>query len=291
MMKLCRFNDDNVGVVSDGRVFDVTELAESLSSRIAADDLGDPFVWSIRDLRKALPDSLTSFRSFSLDKVDFLSPVRFPGKIVAAPVNYMAHILEMQASNISPGHNIPEIGKAGLFLKATSSLVGPSQGIALRFPDRRTDHEIELVAIIGKTASCVSRMDALDHVAGYCLGLDITVRGTEDRSFRKSIDSYSVLGPWLTTADEIPSPNDLELTLRRNGDIKQHTSTADMIYDVARIIEFASSFYTLYPGDIVYTGTPQGVGPIEPGDRLHAECPALGAMSVTVRAYSEQRPV
>lgn len=290
-MKLCRFNDDNVGVVSDGRVFDVTELAESLSSRIAADDLGDPFVWSIRDLRKALPDSLTSFRSFSLDKVDLLSPVKFPGKIVAAPVNYMAHILEMQASNISPGHNIPEIGKAGLFLKATSSLVGPSQGIALRFPDRRTDHEIELVAIIGETASCVSRMDALDHVAGYCLGLDITVRGTEDRSFRKSIDSYSVLGPWLTTADEIPSPNDLELTLRRNGDIKQHTSTADMIYDVARIIEFASSFYTLYPGDIVYTGTPQGVGPIEPGDRLHAECPALGAMSVTVRAYSEQRPV
>lgn len=289
-MKLCRFNDDNVGVVSDGRVFDVTELAESLSSRIAADDLGDPFVWSIRDLRKALPDSLTSFRSFSLDKVDLLSPVKFPGKIVAAPVNYMAHILEMQASNISPGHNIPEIGKAGLFLKATSSLVGPSQGIALRFPDRRTDHEIELVAIIGKTASCVSRMDALDHVAGYCLGLDITVRGTEDRSFRKSIDSYSVLGPWLTTADEIPSPNDLELTLRRNGDIKQRTSTADMIYDVARIIEFASSFYTLYPGDIVYTGTPQGVGPIEPGDRLHAECPALGAMSVMVRAYSEQRP-
>jgi 2-keto-4-pentenoate hydratase/2-oxohepta-3-ene-1,7-dioic acid hydratase in catechol pathway len=217
--------------------------------------------------------------------VRLLSPVKNPGKIIAAPVNYKAHIEEMKKANISPGFNIWDIEKAGLFLKATSSLVGPSQGIAQRFLDRRTDHEVELVFVIGKTASRVSREKALSHVAGYCLGLDVTVRGSEDRSFRKSMDSYTVLGPWLTTADEIRDPQNVQITLRQNGEVRQDTSTSDMLWDVARLIEFATTFYTLHPGDVFFTGTPQGVSPIRPGDRLVASSPELGSMEVLVRAH------
>jgi 2-keto-4-pentenoate hydratase/2-oxohepta-3-ene-1,7-dioic acid hydratase in catechol pathway len=191
----------------------------------------------------------------------------------------------MASSNLSPGHDIPAIGEAGLFLKATSSLVGPSQGIRIRFPERRTDHEIELVAVIGKTASEVPPERALQHVAGYCLGLDITLRGREDRSFRKSIDTYSVIGPWLTTVDEVPDPQDLRLVLRKNGEIRQDASTSDMVYSVAQLIAYASSFYTLLPGDLIFTGTPQGVSAIREGDHLSVEATVLGRMDVVVSSH------
>jgi 2,4-didehydro-3-deoxy-L-rhamnonate hydrolase len=279
-MKICRFNDDRVGIVRGERVFDITAQAYAAHN----DAVQDVVIAALPRLKRLTEAEIAACPARPLDRVQLKSPIQAPGKIVAAPVNYQAHIQEMHASNISPGHNIPEIGKAGLFLKANSSLIGPSQGIALRFPERRTDHEIELVAIIGETANEVPHAQSLQFVAGYCLGLDITLRGPEDRSFRKSIDSYSVLGPWLTTADEIADPQALQLTLHNNGELRQNTPTADMVYDVARIIEFASSFYTLHPGDVVYTGTPQGVGPIVPGDRLRAHCKQLGTMDVDVRA-------
>jgi 2-keto-4-pentenoate hydratase/2-oxohepta-3-ene-1,7-dioic acid hydratase in catechol pathway len=131
----------------------------------------------------------------------------------------------------------------------------------------------------------VKRQNALEHVAGYCLGLDITVRGTEDRSFRKSIDSYTVLGPWLTTADEVPDPQNLQLRITQNGELRQNTNTSDMVWPLARLIEFASRFYTLHPGDVLFTGTPSGVGPIRPGDRLAAWSDRLGSMEVHVRQH------
>jgi 2-keto-4-pentenoate hydratase/2-oxohepta-3-ene-1,7-dioic acid hydratase in catechol pathway len=179
----------------------------------------------------------------------------------------------MTEKNLTFGHDLSDIGKAGLFLKASSSLVGPAQGVTLRFPERRTDHEIELVAVIGKAATAVSPDRALDHVAGYCLGLDMTLRGPEDRSFRKSPDSYAVLGPWLTTADEVADPQALRLRLWNGDALCQDSSTSDI-------------FYTLEPGDLLYTGTPAGVGQVKAGDTLFAECAELGAMSVAVHAPS-----
>ena len=265
-MKICRFDDNRVGLVEGDEVHDITSHA------------GDALV-------PARPADLKKFPKKKLSTVKLLSPVRAPGKIIAAPVNYKAHIEEMKKANISPGFNIWDIEKAGLFLKATSSLVGPSQGIEQRFLDRRTDHEVELVFVMGKKASRVSRAEALKYVAGYCLGLDVTVRGSEDRSFRKSMDSYTVLGPWLTTADEIRDPQNVQITLRQNGEVRQDTSTSDMLWDVARLIEFATTFYTLHPGDVFFTGTPSGVSPIRPGDRLVASSPELGSMEVLVRAH------
>ena len=169
-------------------------------------------------------------------------------------------------------------------MKATSSLIGPGNGIAVTKPERRTDHEVELAVVIGRQGRNISRSDALRHVAGYCIGLDVTIRGSEDRSFRKSPDSYSVLGPWLVTADEIPDPGGLDLQLSVNGELRQKSNTRHLILGVPELIEFASSFYTLHPGDVIYTGTPEGVSPIQPGDEVSASIDRIGSMTVRVRA-------
>ena len=137
--------------------------------------------------------------------------------------------------------------------------------------------------MIGKAARNVSRDRALEYVAGYAIGLDITIRGTEDRSFRKSPDTYTVLGPWLVTADEIPDPGALDLTISVNGEVRQASNTRYMILGVPELIELASSFYTLHPGDVVLTGTPEGVSPIAAGDRIIASIQSVGGMDVQVR--------
>ena len=179
-----------------------------------------------------------------------------------------------------------KIGEGGMFLKANSSLVGPSEGIAVRFPDRRSDHEVELVMVIGKTGSDIPRALALDYVACYCLGLDMTVRAREDRSFRKSVDGYAVAGPWMVTAEKIANPDALPLMLEVNGERRQDSNTNMLIYDCQRLIEFASSFYTLYPGDLIYTGTLEGVGPMKPVDTLVCRSsPALGELRIPVRTH------
>jgi len=197
----------------------------------------------------------------------------------------------MTAAAAQPGSQVVttqsvKIGEAGMFLKANSALIGPAEGIAVRFPERRNDHEAEIVMVIGKAGSDIPRARALEYVAGYCLGLDMTVRGREDRSFRKSVDGYAVLGPWMVTADEIADPDALPLSLMVNGETRQDSNTNMLIYDCRRLIEFASSFYTLYPGDLIYTGTPEGVGPVKPGDIIVCRSsPVLGELKVAVRTH------
>jgi 2,4-didehydro-3-deoxy-L-rhamnonate hydrolase len=114
----------------------------------------------------------------------------------------------------------------------------------------------------------------------------MTVRGREDRSFRKSVDGYAVLGPWMATADEVPDPDALPISLTVNGEVRQNSNTSQLIYNCRRLIEFASAFYTLYPGDLVYTGTPDGVSPVKPGDIIVCRsAPALGVLQISVRAH------
>jgi 2-keto-4-pentenoate hydratase/2-oxohepta-3-ene-1,7-dioic acid hydratase in catechol pathway len=171
-----------------------------------------------------------------------------------------------------------------MFLKATSSLVGPGEGVALVHTDRRNDHEVELAVVIGRRAKNVRREQAMDCIAGYCIGLDMTIRGPEERSLRKSPDSYCVLGPWLVTRDEIPDPGNLSLKIEVNGAPRQDAHTSDLILGVAELIEWGSSFYTLHPGDVLLTGTPQGVGPVRPGDVMTASIERIGAMRIAVSA-------
>jgi 2,4-diketo-3-deoxy-L-fuconate hydrolase len=138
--------------------------------------------------------------------------------------------------------------------------------------------------VIGRVGKNISAASALDCVAGYMVGLDMTVRGTEDRSFRKSADSYAVLGPWLTTADAISDPQRLNIWLTLNGEPRQRSSTDAMTVNVAELIEIASRVYTLYPGDVLLTGSPEGVSQVKAGDRIRAGCDVIGEMIVDIRA-------
>src|SRR3546814_4465443 len=154
-------------------------------------------------MRNAILERLASATVYPLADVKLLSPIANPGKIVCAPLNYDFHVAEAKSdSGINFGTAITDSKSIGAFLKASSALVGPSQGVAIRFPDRRHDHEIELVAVIGAIADRVAPTEALAHVAGHSVGLDMTMRATEDRTLRKSIDRYAVLGPCLVTADQ-----------------------------------------------------------------------------------------
>ena len=278
-MNICRFNDDRIGLVRGTSVYDVTRLIGVSSV--------EPVLAARRLLNAMSNDVIARTPTQPLDSVTLLSPIRTPGKILAAPDNYRAHSKEMQADASASFGRVPmALDQAGLFLKAVSSLVGPSAGVTRRFPARRTDYEVELVAIIGAEAADLDPRQALDVVAGYAIGLDITVRGPEDRSFRKSLDTYTVVGPWMTTADVIPDPQILTMSLKVSGALKQQTVLTDMVTDVRGLIAYASTFAMLKPGDMIFTGTPAGVGPIQHGDVILAEIDGIGHMQVAVRDYA-----
>ena len=285
-MKLCRYDDDRLGVVRGELIHDVTQAQTQIRAAAPYAMTGDAVIAALPAWRAQLEEMAAKAPGKPISAVRLLSPVERPSKLVAAPTNYKAHIDEMAArataQNIKPS---PAIGTAGLFLKANSSLVGPSEGVAIRFPERRNEHEVELAIIFGREGSDIPRDKALDYVAGYCIGLDMTARGPEDRSFRKSIDTYSVLGPWMVTADEISDPDNVPLNIAVNGETKQSSNTDQLIYDCRKLIEWGSTFYTFYPGDVLFTGTPEGVSPVKPGDVMRAEIPPIGVMSVAVRAH------
>lgn len=285
-MRICRFGDDRLGVVIGDKIHDVTEIQTEVRANTPYAAKCDAVIAALPQIKDRLMEAAKKAPGIDVASVKLLSPVARVPKIVAAPTNYQDHIIEMEAARQAGGSkHTAKIGTDGLFLKAPTSLVGPSEGVPVRFPERRTDHELELVVIIGKQCTNVTQADALNYVAGYSLGLDMTIRGPEDRSFRKSPDGYAVLGPWMVTADEVPDPTDVPLELKVNGETRQKTNTAYLIYNVVRLIEFATSFYTLYPGDVIYTGTCSGVGPVKPGDIITLESPLIGRMDVPVRAH------
>ena len=286
-MRICRFDDDRLGIVDGALVRDVTAALDVLPHVRYPLPKYDPLIAHLPQVVARARSLATGAPALPLAERTLLSPVASPGKLVAAPVNYHAHLDEVRADKAlhqnNPAHTVT-IHTAGLFLKATSSLVGPGEGVVIRKPDRRTDHEVELAVVIGRQGSNIPRADAMGYIAGYAIGLDITIRGTEDRSFRKSVDTHSVLGPWLVTADEIPDPGDLDLEIAVNGEQRQKSNTSRLILGVPELIELASSFYTLYPGDVIFTGTPEGVSPIEAGDEIVATIEKIGTMRVRVRA-------
>ena len=286
-MKLCRFGNDRLGVVERETVRDITAALDVLPARRYPFPAYDMLMADLGKVMARANEILPDAPAVAVADVKLLSPVANPGKIIAAPVNYQKHLDEVKGDSQlhagNPAHTVT-IQTAGLFLKATSSLAGAGEGIAVVKPDRRTDHEVELVIVIGRPARHVSRAEALRYVAGYCIGLDVSIRGSEDRSFRKSPDSYSVLGPWLVTADDIPDPGHLDLQISVNGALRQKSNTSYLILGVPELIELASSFYTLYPGDVIFTGTPEGVSPIQPGDEVSASIDRIGTMDVRVRA-------
>ena len=283
-MKICRFNDDRLGLVEGDEVVDVTGALEVIPATGWPAPMGDALIANLDAVCAKASDLASSGDRHAVSDVTLKSPVANPTKVIGAPVNYYAHLEESQEDEgVNFGRDIKTIDHYGLFLK-NPVLVGAGDGVDLHFTDRRNDHEVEMSLIIGKTAKNISYDDALDYVAAYSIGLDMTVRGTEERSLRKAIDSYSVLGPWLVTADEIADPDKLDFSIHVGEEERQNSNTDKLIFDCRKLIEYGSSFYTLYPGDVIMTGTPEGVGPVEPGDTMHCYCEGIGKMDVAVRA-------
>jgi 2,4-didehydro-3-deoxy-L-rhamnonate hydrolase len=284
-MKICWFGDNQLGLVEGDTVRDVSAALKVLPPPRFPAPKGDPLIANLPLIRAEIQKIAPDAKTFAVKDVRLLSPVASPTKIIGTPVNYLKHIEEADAQrDVFSNRNRGSIEEQGLFLKATSSLVGPGEGVKLRFLDRRTDHEMELGVVIGTFANNIAEARALDYVAGYCIALDMVVRGSEDRSFRKSIDTYAVAGPWLVTADEISAPGRLKFSLSVNGEVRQASDTQFMIMSIERQIAWASTWYPLYPGDIIMTGTCEGVSRVVPGDIMHCEIEKIGAMDVPISA-------
>jgi len=282
-MKLCIFNMNRIGIVLDANVADVTAVFDDVLSGRWPFPRHDLVIAHFEVLRPRIEAALAQAPRLPLAQVRLASPVANPGKIIGAPINYRDHIAEANAdAQINHGKNFTSLDKFGLFNKVNSALIGCSEEVLIPLADRRTDHEVELAVIIGKKARAVSRENAMAHVFGYSIGLDMTVRGPEFPGFRKSADTFAVLGPWITTADEIADPNALDMSIRVNGELRQEANTRDLIFNVQRLIEYASAMYTLHPGDVIMTGTPAGVGPVQPGDVMLAQIEGIGTMTVNI---------
>jgi len=208
-------------------------------------------------------------------------------KIVGIGLNYRAHAREA-------GMPIPS--EPVMFMKATTCINGPADPILMPVGSTKLDWEVELGIVIGSEARYVDAGKALDHVAGYCTFNDVSERafqlergGQWDKG--KGCDSFGPIGPWLVTRDEVPDPQQLRLWLDVNGERMQDSTTADMIFSCAEIVGYVSRFMTLLPGDVICTGTPQGVGMgrgrfLQPGDRLRLGVEGLGEQQQTVVACS-----
>lgn len=230
---------------------------------------GDALIASLDALRPVIAALSTAATPEPLDRVALRAPVARPRKVVAVRGNHPGE---------GAGRDGPE-----LFLKAASSVLGPADGVTLRFPDRRVDHEVELVAVVGRRLDRADAREALGAIAGWCIGLDLTLRGPEDRGLRKSLDGHTVLGPWLTTCDEAGAMADAAIELAVNGEIRQRGRSSGLILPPAAVVAEASRWFTLEPGDVVMTGTPPGVGPLAAGDVIECSIEGLGAMRVAVR--------
>lgn len=282
-MRLCRFDENRLGLVTGNELADVSAALDLLPPARWPLPHGDLLIANLGNVRQRVEELAASAPRRRIDQVKLESPVANPSKIIAAPVNYMKHIEEARAdAGINFGTDIKTIDHYGLFLKSNTSLIGPGDPVRLPALERRMDHEIELALVIGKEGYRIPEARALDYVAGYAVSLDMVIRGTEDRSWRKSYDTFSVLGPWLTTADEVKNPGNLDFRIKVNGEIRQESNTKYLIFGLAKLISYASQAYRLYPGDIIMTGTPEGVGPVAPGDIMDCWIDQVGEMKVAV---------
>ncbi|WP_328914491.1 MULTISPECIES: fumarylacetoacetate hydrolase family protein [unclassified Streptomyces] len=289
-MRLALFDDNRLGVVIGDAVVDVTHalpwphdpdpLLAGWWRRLCRD---------FAEVAPALGAAADAGPRLPLDSVRLAAPVLGPTKIIASASNYQAHVDEMHSvQERTLGQVESWMMNFDVFLKAPSSITGPRGPIVLprAVLDEGSEihHESELVVVIGTGGKDIAVEDALDHVLGYTIGLDITVRSPADRSRRKSYDTFSPLGPWLTTSDEAGDPADFDIRLTCDGEPRQEVNTSDLITPVPRIISYASRMMTLNPGDVIFTGAPPGVGPIVPGDVLDASISRLGGMRMAVEA-------
>jgi 2-keto-4-pentenoate hydratase/2-oxohepta-3-ene-1,7-dioic acid hydratase in catechol pathway len=279
-MKLAYYKADGarqIGVVQGDRVIPLSALLRDAPTDMIA---------LIRDwdwLSRAIAPSAKG-AGLPLADVTLLAPIERPGKVLAIGLNYADHIAET-------GNKPPE--QQLWFSKASTSIHAPFAPIEVPKVSTQVDYEVELVAIIGKAGRHISREDAPRHVFGYCVGNDVSVRDWQRQTpqwmLGKSFDTHGPIGPWITTADEVGEPHRLDIQCIVNGEVRQTSNTKHLVFDVWAQIEHLSKVMTLEPGDIIFTGTPGGVGlarkpPVflAPGDKVVCEIAELGLIEAVM---------
>ena len=284
-MKLIRFG--NVGhekpgiLLKNGKKIDVSAFGEDFDENFFGTE-------GIKRLHLWLINNEINCPTV-VDESRLGSPMVRPSKIVCIGLNYARHAAET-------GVNIPK--EPVLFFKSTSALVGPNDDLILPKGSKKTDWEVELALVIGKKASYVNKVDALNHVAGYVLHNDYSERTFQlEKSGQwvkgKSCDTFAPMGPYIATKDEIKDPNNLNLWLKLNGKMMQNSNTSDFIFNIQIVVSYISQFMTLLPGDVISTGTPFGVGLglnppkyLKPGDVVELGIEGLGNAKQHVKAYN-----
>ncbi|MDU0202878.1 fumarylacetoacetate hydrolase family protein [Paenibacillus sp. MAH-36] len=272
-MKLLTFNQNNasrLGIQTDSGVLDVVQAVQQLSPAFAVPTTVTDAIQGGAAATEALHQlvhlALESNERDTLlhneETLNYGPCVTEPGKIICVGLNYRKHAEETNAP--IPKYPI-------LFNKFNNTLTGHGHDIALPRVTQEVDYEAELVIVIGKQAKYISKEQALDHVYGYCCVNDLSARDLQMRTAQwllgKSCDDFSPLGPYLVTADEVGNPNDLKISTTVNGKVRQNSNTADMIFHCDEIVSYISQHMTLYPGDIILTGTPEGVVLGDPVDQ------------------------
>jgi 2-keto-4-pentenoate hydratase/2-oxohepta-3-ene-1,7-dioic acid hydratase in catechol pathway len=302
---IVRAGREALALVGDAEVFDLTAAWRALPGEggappttvrdLLARDGALPRVAAGLDWARAAPRA----HRLPLAGVTLRAPLAQPGKLICVASNYAAHIEESGRVAPPDRHQITP----WLFLKPATTIIGPGAPIPVPRTGQAIDWEVELAAVIGRAGKHIPVADALHHVAGYTILNDISERrfkAPEGRPLRewdkffdwlhgKWFDGFAPMGPWLVTADEIPDPQALDIELRVNGRVRQRGNTAQMIYPVAELIAFASSMMTLLPGDVVATGTPEGVGSatgefLKPGDVVECVIERIGTLTNPVTA-------
>lgn len=287
-MKLVTFvqgNQYRSGISTDRGIVDVSAAGQALGVDVPS-SVADLAQTGFGPLRKIV-DSIKGSESWLLDPAGVKSGpvVTDPGKIICIGLNYARHAAES---------NLPIPESPVVFSKFNNTLAGHGEdiplidGVASQF-----DYEVELCAVIGKRAKNVSEADALGHVLGYCTANDLSVRDLQSRTTQwllgKTPDKFFPIGPYLVTADEVGDPQALRLTCKVNGETRQDSNTADMIFTVAELISYCSQYFTLEPGDLITTGTPEGVAMgradkpwLKKGDLVEVEVEKLGILTNTM---------
>lgn len=300
--------ESRIGCIEDGKVIDLNtayELMLQSNGSIRAKQIAEAFVppnmveflqggnESLSLATKAVRFILESPRQFErkviheYSDVKIEAPVLNPGKIVCVGHNYREHILEM-------GRDLPPYPV--VFAKFSNTIIGPQDDIPFFPVSEQLDYEAEFAFVIGKRARNVSQDDALDYVAGYTIANDVTYRDIQRRTLQwlqgKTVEGSLPLGPWLITPDELGDPSGLEVVLTVNGEERQRSNTANLVFTVPYLVEFLSNLMTLEPGDIILTGTPGGVGVardpqvfLKDGDVVRVEIDRIGTLENRVKKY------
>jgi 2-keto-4-pentenoate hydratase/2-oxohepta-3-ene-1,7-dioic acid hydratase in catechol pathway len=293
-MKICHYNNKQAGVVVGDQVYNIGDnlikagLARQGYTML---EIIDALVNNPAAMQVAR-DAAQGSGSIPLSSVKLLAPIQNPGSLWAAAANYRAHqkeMIERMGSDDRVTKSKDEL-MAEFFLKTTSSIIGPGDTVILPKISKLVDFECELCAVIGKPAKKVSEDRALDHVFGYMMCWDISQRdpwgkGVQNtRNIRKGFDTFTALGPWIVTKDEVGEPQDLSIKVLQNGKEAMVAHTSDMICGLRDHIRFLSSCLTLRTGDLITTGTPAGVSKLNPGDHLHGTLEKVGSMELHVKA-------